>query len=412
MQFAILISVLVALLLGAFLMLTHAQSFFRIKSIELVQAFEQSNTQLFESLNNNSEVSDTIVSTSGSKTTKQITNYHGAWSKQYSETEIHHRKAKRVAFTGSKRAERTPNLYLVNTNSPLVVVGDTRLEGNSYLPKQGVKAGNISGNYYQGNSLYYGRAIESKALLPELEAGWIKYLEEITRGSLIEKAESISLNSELSNSFLRPVQIVYDTDPIFLENQKIVGNIVIQSKTSIVIGPGSQLTDILLIAPKIEVKNGVKGNFQVIATKNIKIGTRCYLSYPSSIVLLDQNVTSNTTQNNSGQQTASDFTIDERTIIEGSVVYLNKKQATQDRIKTHLAIKPNVEIVGETYCQGNVDFQGTIWGSLYTRQCIARQSGSIYLNHIYNGKILVNPVRDYAGIPLVNSKNNVAKWLY
>ncbi|TSE06679.1 hypothetical protein [Aquimarina algiphila] len=410
MQFAILISVLVALVLSAFLLLTHTHSFFKIKSQELLQAFEQSNKLVFESLENHTIKTDTIVSQEEARIIKQTTSYHGVWSKQFSQVSIHQRKATRIAYIGSELSEKTPNLYVVNTNSPLVVVGNTRLEGNSYLPKQGVKAGNISGNYYQGNSLYYGRAIESKTTLPKLAPEWIKYLENRSNGIGIEDAHTVALKKELHNSFHHPVQVIYDTDPIFLEDEKIIGNIIIQSRSKIIVGSQSQLTDVVLIAPEIEIDNGVKGSFQGIATHKIKIGKGCYLSYPSSLVLLDKKIIADKEKNN--LHIDPDFTIGKRTKIEGAVVYFNKNISPKNRIKTHLEIASDSEITGEVYCQGNIDFQGTVKGSLYTRQCIARQSGSVYLNHIYNGSVLINPVPDYAGLPFVNTKNSIAKWLY
>ncbi|WP_128755233.1 hypothetical protein [Aquimarina sediminis] len=414
MQFAILISVLVALLLGAFLLLTHVHSFFRIKSKELVQAFEQSNTRIFESLNNGVVTGDTIVTVQNLGTIKEMSGYHGAWLKQYTEIGVHDRKVARVVFTGVKISETTPNLYLEETNSPLVVVGNTRLEGNSYLPKQGIKAGNISGNYYQGSALHYGRVLKSKTILPELEPDWITYLEGLAQGVLIDKGESMALKKELKNSFHDPVHVIYNADPIFLEDEKITGNIVIQSRTKIVVGSQTQLMDVVLIAPEIIIKNGVNGSFQGIATKKIKVGKRCHLSYPSAMILLDQKVVYSNSQNNQLQNDKPDFMIEEGTMIEGVIVYLNKNKdkKAKRRLKTNLEIAPNVEIVGETYCQGNIDFQGKVLGSLYARQYIARQSGSVYLNHIYNGKILINPVVDYAGLPFVNSKNTIAKWLY
>ncbi|MFD2591856.1 hypothetical protein ACFSTE_13550 [Aquimarina hainanensis] len=414
MQFAILISVLVALLLGAFLLLTHVHSFFRIKSKELVQAFEQSNTRIFESLNNDVVTGDTIVSVQNLGTIKEISGYHGAWLKQYTEISVHDRKVSRVAFTGVKISETTPNLYLEDANSPLVVVGSTRLEGNSYLPKLGIKAGNISGNYYQGSALHYGRVIESKTVLPELKPEWLTYLEGLAQGILIDTGEPIAKQKELKNSFHDPVYVIYDTNPVFLEDEKITGNIVIQSKTKIVVGPQTELTDVVLIAPEIIIKNGVNGRFQGVATKKIKIGKRCHLSYPSAMILLDQNIAYSIPQNDQQQNDKPDFIIEEGTIIEGVVVYLNKSKDKKEkrRLKPNLKIAANVGVIGEVYCQGNIDFQGEVQGALYSRQYITRQSGSVYLNHIYNGKILINPVVDYAGLPFANSKNTIAKWLY
>ncbi len=411
MQFALLISVIVLLLLSAFLLLTHVQSFFRIKSQELTGGLALCNDQIFESLDESKTFSDTLVASVDSKKAKLVSTYHGAWIKTFSKVNIHGRKVAKTAFTGSVLDQKTPNLYLSNTNSPLVVVGNTRLEGNSYLPKQGVKAGNISGKYYQGSNLYYGHVIESAEKLPNMAPKWIAYLESASNGALLEGENTITLQKEIKNSFYKPSQFIFDPGTIVLGNEKITGNIIIQSETKIVVSSASQLEDVVLIAPNIIIDDNVKGKMQLVASKKIKIGKQCYLSYPSSITLLDKNIVQETSGNNFQAKTV-DFVIHKNTVIEGSIVYLKKKHETKDRIKTHLKIESGVQIIGEVYCQGNVDFQGIVKGSLYTNQFIANQSGSIYLNHIYNGKVLLNPIPKYAGLPFINSKNTVAKWLY
>lgn len=413
MQFAILISVLVALLLGAFILLTHIQSFFKIKSQEVRNAFEKSNVALFTSLDKKTEVlNDTIISRSETEISKENTTFYGAWSKQYSEVSAHHLKAIRIAFTGSEYTDKTPNLYLENTNSPLVVVGNTRLEGNSFLPKQGIKAGNISGKYYQGSSLYYGRVFESSESLPKLRPEWITYLEQLFQGKLIDESDVVSLEKEMQNSFHDPMQIVYDPDPIYLGTQKIAGNIVIQSGSQIIIAASSLLKDVVLIAPKIIIQDNVKGSFQCIASKTVEVGKRCYLSYPSSLVLLDQERVSSSTNTTQIQNAKPKLSIDSNTVVEGAIAYLSKYEPTQNRIQTHIEIAPKTEIIGEIYCQGNIDVQSTIWGSIYAKQFMARQSGSVYLNHLYEVKVLKSPVINYAGFPFVNSKKSIAKWLY
>ncbi len=412
MQFALLISVLVALLLSAFLLLTHVQSFFTIKTQEVLQTSALTNQQIFKSLPERITTKDTIVTTEGDKQQKIFTNYHGAWTKVFSQIETHHQKIKKTALIGSTFDQKSPNLYLSNTNSPLVIVGDTRLEGNSYLPKQGVKAGNISGNYYQGSSLYYGRVIESEATLPKVDQQWISYLERLSNGSLLNEEHSISLKKELKHTFYKQGQNISSPSTIILGDEDIAGNITIQSAIQIIVHSTAKLEGVILIAPNIIIKDNVKGNLQAIATKKITVGKGCYLSYPSALILFDQNKIKNTTEGTTSQNKEPDFTISKNTLIEGSVVYLKKQKDTQNRIKTHLKTELGTEIIGEVYCEGNIDFQGIVRGSVYTRQFIANQSGSIYLNHVYNGKILNNPIPNYAGLPFINSKNSVAKWLY
>ncbi|MHA7057055.1 hypothetical protein ACWGOQ_0007540 [Aquimarina sp. M1] len=412
MQFALLISVIIAIILSAFLLLTHVQSFFRIKSKELIQTTELANLQIFESLDTATISNDTIRTVLDTKTLKLTTDYHGAWTKTFSEVILRQRKVSKVAFSGAVLNQKTPNLYLVNKNAPLVVVGNTRLEGISYVPKQGIKAGNISGTYYQGSSLYYGRTIESKEIIPELDNQWHSYLESLLKGGYIKEDLMISLEKEVKNSFHNTPKVIYSQKSIILGDEKISGNVIIQSASSIIITAASQLTDVVLIAPTIIVQDYTKGRFQLIASKKIKVGKQCHLSYPSSITLLDKNSTPKVNQANGSQNRIPDFSIDKNTIIEGSISYLQKKSAIRDRIKTHLKVESNVKIIGEVYCQGNIEFLGTVQGSLYTQQFIAHQSGSVYLNHLYNGKVLVNPIRKYAGLPFKNSKKSIAKWLY
>ncbi|MDH7445314.1 hypothetical protein [Aquimarina sp. 2201CG14-23] len=412
MQFALLISVIIAILLSAFLLLTHVQSFFRIKSQELIKASELASLALVESLENNSITKDTIRTNIDTKTLKLVSNYHGIWTKTITEAVVKNRKIKQAAFSGTAIHSKTANLYLANKNSPLVVVGNTRLEGNSYLPKQGIKAGNISGNYYQGSSLYYGRTVESKPNIPELDTSWISYIESLLKGAYLDEDHIIPLSIEIKNSFYDPTKTIYSNETITLGNENIAGNIIIQSTSKIVITAASRLTDVVLIAPTIIVQDNVKGRFQLIATKKIEVGTQCHLYYPSSVTLLDKTATSSTNQGNAIQQRIPNLIIEKNTTIEGVLLYLKKKQEVQNRIKTHLKVETGAQIIGEIYCQGNAEFLGTVKGSLFTHQFIANQSGSVYLNHLYNGKILVNPIPDYAGLPFKNSKKNVATWLY
>lgn len=412
MQFALLVSVIVAILLSTFLLLTHIQSFFRIKSQELVEASALVNQEILSFLEDGGIYGDTLVTTHTSRTHTIVSNYHGAFINVLSRVQVQQRKVAKSALIGVLREENTPNLYLANTNSPLVVVGDTRIEGNNYLPKQGVKAGTISGNYYQGSSLYYGRILESKQTIPDLNAEWISYLETLVNGGLIKEEKLVRLSKEVHQSFLKPSKLIYDTESIILGDHQVVGNVIIQSGTKIVITSAAQLTDVILVAPIIEVSANVQGTFQLIATKKITIGKRCHLHYPSAIIVYDQDrfIAGNT--DNRPQNRNIDFSIDTNTIIEGSVVFIKKEQQKQERIKTHLNVENGVEIIGEVYCQGNIDFQGGVRGSLYTQQFIANQSGSIYLNHLYNGKVLKNPISGYAGLPFDTPKKAIAKWMY
>ncbi|RZS98808.1 hypothetical protein [Aquimarina brevivitae] len=409
MQFALLVSVIVALLLGAFILLTHTQSVFKIKSDELITAYEELNTALLQ-LPEKITINDTIREESPNSVTKLHLSYYGLWLKAHAQVTKHGRSVAKTALIGSASIPQSPNLYLCNTNAPLVVVGSTRLEGNVYLPEQGIKAGNIAGNYYQGTRLYYGTAYQSSTTLPELDPQWIAYLNGLIDPPQQSRDTFTTLTNEVKNSFQHPVRYVFNPDPVFIGNQKLYGNIIIQSLSSVTISAASDLQDVIIVAPRIKIENGVTGRMQLFATQKLEIGSNCQLNYPSSALLYDTQV--NKPTNNTAIDRAPDFRIQPNTEIQGTVLYLKKSKERTSNVKTNLKIDPEVMITGEVYCQGNLDMLGTVQGALYTQQFTANQSGSIYLNHLYNTKVLINPVEDYAGLPLGNQTQRLAKWLY
>ncbi len=52
---------------------------------------------------------------------------------------------KKWPYWGQNKRDQLAALYLKDNNKPLVLVGGTRIDGKAYLPKRGVKSGNIAG---------------------------------------------------------------------------------------------------------------------------------------------------------------------------------------------------------------------------------------------------------------------------
>ncbi|MDC9722882.1 MAG: hypothetical protein PSN34_08915 [Urechidicola sp.] len=60
-----------------------------------------------------------------------------------------------------------------------------------------------------------------------------------------------------------------------------------------------------------------------------------------------------------------------------------------------------------------MELKGTVKGMVTTDAFIALQSGSVYINHIYNGRIIEPQLQaQYCGLQLATTKTKVAKWLY
>jgi hypothetical protein len=97
--------------------------------------------------------------------------------------------------------------------------------------------------------------------------------------------------------------------------------------------------------------------------------------------------------------------------ITGSVMYLGALQ--KKNYRSQIFLDQNTTVTGEVYCSGNMDLRGAVYGSVYTHDFIAAQSGSIYQNHLYNGIIDTSKCpMQFSGVLFEATNKKVMKWLY
>jgi cytoskeletal protein CcmA (bactofilin family) len=220
---------------------------------------------------------------------------------------------------------------------------------------------------------------------------------------------NLSLHPSTSNSFEKKTKGFFSSRKISLEDCSVTGNVIIQSDTLIIVKKSAHLKDIILIAPAVVIEDYCTGNFQVIASKSIRMGKMCKLSYPSSLILAQDN--KETSDIPIQQPYENKITIDSETILKGVVCYIQTNDAPD--FKTQLVLEKHAQIKGEVYCQGNFELKGTVSGAVFTRKFVSNMAGSIFVNHIYSGTIENETVPDiYSGILLEDDKKTVTQWLY
>ncbi len=413
LQLTMFVVVVIALLLAAFIILIHTHRAFKVQTDFVIETVNNTNKGIHHALSNNFQLHDTItvnLNDEDYKTLQVHRDYWGLFEKVTAISKIKTKTLKKIALVGASQPEidRTA-LYVEDNNRPLVVVGDTKIKGVAYLPKQGIRTGNISGHSYYGERLIYGKE-KTSAKLPKLQSeihAQIKVLPAIYKNLDSESFLDLSRSRTHKNSFYKPIQVVYDPFTISLSEVSLTGHILIQSETKIVVDASSKLKDVVLIAPKIEIKNRVEGTFQAFATKEIKVGNHCRLNYPSTLVLKEKSVTKETTTTNTKETPF--IKVNKGSKIKGSIIYLGSSKS----YKSQVFIDNKTVITGEVYCNRNLELLGAVLGSVYTHGFVANQSGSVYQNHIYNGAIIVDELpQEYIGLVFKNSKKGIAKWLY
>lgn len=412
LQFTMFIVVVIALLLTAFIILVHTYKAFRMQTTLTLETVNHTNKGVHYALTKKLKLNDTTrvnLQDDTNKILKIHRDYWGVFEKITAVSSAKKNAFKKIALVGAPQPETNRMaLYLEDQNRPLVLVGNTRIQGKVYLPKQGVRSGNISGHSYYGQALIYGKVRTSQSL-PKLQTELLTQIKHINKAYLnMSPKQFIELGTKrtFKNSFKNPLKIIYSNASIDLSEVELTGHILVQSETKIVVGVMSKLIDIILVAPEIEIQDNVKGTFQAFASKQITVGNNCRLWYPSALVLEEKEKATISSVN---LEETPDIEIKQGVEIGGVIVF----QGVTQNYRAQVFIDEEATITGEVYCNKNLELLGKVHGSVFTNGFVANQSGSVYQNHIYNGVINIDDLApEYVGLPFENSKKGIVKWLY
>ena len=415
LQFTVFISVVIALVLAGALLLAYTHRFFLEQSKAIVNTIQLTDTGIAALLDQEKIRPDTILLNvldvfENQKITTHLSHW-GIFEKAFVESKQGNKKFIKCCLMGSSMAtENRPALYLRETFKPLAVVGATHIEGNAYLPEQGLTTGSIAGHSYYGSELIFGLAKKSTDSLPKLKYDYKAelnyYLKEFVP---VADKDFIPVHSKanLTNSFKDPVKGYVSEGPIVLADITLTGNIVIRSAQKITIRKTALLKDIIISAPVIIIEDGANGNFQAIASETIKVGKNCQLQYPSALILSYDGVQTG----DANDLFSNKIVIDSGSIVRGTVYYLGV--LADSDYKANVYISNDTAIKGEIYCQGNLELRGKVEGTVYTNQFITNEGGTIYVNHLYDAAITSEDLSEnFGGILLEHQTKSIIKWLY
>lgn len=402
----------IALLLLAFVTLSHTHSFFGKKTLRLVDTVKKADLGLQYAMQKEAVVNDTTPLRLAFKediNLKSVKSYWGVFEKYTVVSTFNKNKIIKTALAGSIDINR-PALYLQDMERPMIIAGKSKITGDVYLPKQGIRPGNIAGQSYYNKRLVYGREKQSNTELPKLNKGLQNHLNQMVSTANFNTAgRSISVASGevIKNSF-KNATITILGDVVNLSDISLTGNIIVLATQHIKINASTNLTDVILVAPKITVANNFKGQFQAIASEEITIGKSCVLAYPSAVIVNEEK---NKSKNNS-QEKKSNITIARNTSVKGVVMYLG--ESSEQLFYPQIHISEKATIIGEVYCTQNLELKGDVLGSVSTRSFMALENGSIYQNHLFNGVIDSSKLPlEYSGIVYEYGKEKtIVQWLY
>lgn len=297
-------------------------------------------------------------------------------------------------------------LYLADKERYLSISGNTNLKGNCYIPKLGIRRAYIEGASYTGKEMIHGKTQISKSSLPEIDplfsAGNRNYLtgSNFPADSLVAISRLLKSDS-INNSFYQKTVIFYSDLWITLANKSLKGNIRVVSSRGVTLGNKSEIQDIIVYAPKIEVESGFLGSVQLFATDSIIVRKNTKLLFPSLISIL------------ATKSKNPYIEIEKECKISGDIVLLSQNGNNNTQAECDLDEESAVN--GRIYCDGSLQFKGAVNGSVYCTGFILRTPSSLYENHLLNVTIDFPSLSKYysgAGFFKVSDRYKAIKWLY
>ncbi len=295
-------------------------------------------------------------------------------------------------------------LFLVDHQRPLQISGKTRLAGDAYLPKGGIKAAGIDGKQYEGKDLVYGQVLKSDTAFPAVNDYLVKLLYnnfEITRNKSFQNEHANKIQDSACNSFENEIQYFFINKENQLSIQKIKGKLVLFSDSLIEIKAGVKLEDVIIMAPEIYVADNFEGTVQLIASKIITLGKHCILKYPSSVILLKDSL-----NNYQGE-----IEIGENSFVSG-LLFANATRT--DKNKNSVALKKGASFEGTVFVHGFLQMEGMVYGTVLTDYFLYKSVVATYENSLVDAVIDRTKLHpDFISSTLIKipGKLNIIKWL-
>lgn len=294
-------------------------------------------------------------------------------------------------------------LYLVEHDQPLSLSGASKIIGNAYLPRKKLRHGFIEGVSFFGDFMIDGSTMTSSRSNLSLPESFIKHCEALFFGITEFTLENKDWPEDgWQQSFEENTILFTSQNPITIENQRFLGNVLIKSDSDVMIDSSAELEDVTIIAPRITVKSGFKGNVHLLANEALIVEAKSKLTYPSSIILYN------------GEEQIEDnllkIDIESNASVEGEVI-LGCHSKNQNAM---IAIDEGAIVYGNVYSSKKVELRGTVNGSIRCDRFILNSTSSIYENYILNGIVKAFDKEDnYLGFnwPESQDTKSIAKWL-
>ena len=304
-------------------------------------------------------------------------------------------------------------LFLADEYRPLSISGDTRIQGDAYLPEAGIRKAYIENRAYASEEVIFdGKILHSMPTLPPINTTIIDrllpYLQPGDSAVWQQDARdwfSAYTQDSIGVPFAGPALLLHAPDSVAIDGQVIHGQVLLISDKAITVTASATLDNALLFAPTVRFEEGFKGRVQAFARDSLLVGRNCELRYPSALGLV------NVPQDSIVYEFQPFIQIDSASVVNGLVF---SHYPGSEQLLAMVGIASDVTVHGQVYADGLLELQGTVCGRTACRRFTLQTPSSLYENFVLDGVMDYTRLSPhYGGSPLTHAGRlgNVLTWL-
>ena len=320
----------------------------------------------------------------------------GAYQLIAAQSKNSHQLLSEAGLYGSCPSKDTA-LFIEDSGRPVNLAGTILFNGNVYFPATGYRPAYIEGAGAVIDPSVNHFVKRSGGSLPLLKKTLVdRWRQQIKNPESFTDSLG-SLDQPLICKAFSANTLLIRSGNLNLSGCRLFHNIKLVANGEILVDSTTRLDNVLLIAAKVRFKKGFKGVVQVIASDSVILEEGCYLSYPSSLTVVNDESTGNHLKG---------IFIGEKVRVEGSMIAVNNTSTAQKVIVT---TKKDCALYGFVYSSDYGSIQGSLYGSLFCAKLLLQTPSAVYENHLLNCTIDARHYMVSLYIPAVFEKSKALK---
>lgn len=387
--YAVYVCLIIAILCGCLIMLSNLYNQLNLYYVTHESLYIKNQSAVNYALGNNVSLEEDYLTEKETGITSQFQiKQHGLLPLLLTQTYVSNDTVSSAHFIGQKDNTNTA-LYVANFSYPLNTSGKVTVKGDAYLPSERLKEIYIDNKPNEVN--FIGKKEISTVNLPETSTNIKNVYNNSLLSTSLSQVEKRNDSIYVNSFFNETIKIQLQT--INLENMVMKGNFILSSNDSIFIRKNNVLEDVVIIAPKVGIEEGFKGNIQVFARESITVEQDVVLNYPSVLCVY------------SDREQKTFLNIDENVQVYGLVMLFGNKLIQMD--KNNMNIKEKGTIIGNVYCSGILSLRSNVYGGVYATKIQHKTNSSTYMNCIADIEIDISKKpKIFKDISIFNAKNS------